>query len=112
MHPEDELLFQDLEEDTTQSKAVSGGSWLRYMEYGDVSVLTKASASATPATIPQDETPAETKSRVERIEQSFARSAPVHKDPSKHVVAECVWEVLPDEVCSCFDYGLVVGGVK
>ena len=42
--PEDAILFQDLEEDVTQGKSISNGSWLRYMEYGDVSVLTKASA--------------------------------------------------------------------
>ena len=110
MAPEDELLFQDLEEDSVQSKASSGGSWLRYMEYGDVSVLTKASAHPTSSMSLQDETPSiSNTTRTERIEHSFSHTPPVHKDKSKSVVAECVWEVFPDEVNSCFDFGLVVG---
>ena len=58
----------------------------------------------------QDETPfISNTTRTERIEHSFSRTPPVHKDKSKSVVAECVWEVFPDEVNSCFDFGLVVG---
>ena len=112
MAPEDELLFQDLEEDSTQTKTTSGGSWLRYMEYGDVSVLTKASAHSTSSIPLQDETPSiSNTTRTERIERSFIHNPPIHKDKSKNVVAECVWEVLPDELNSCFDFGLVVGDV-
>ena len=109
MDPEDEILFQDIEEDSEQVQPVSGGSWLRYMEYGDVSVQTKPSTHSIPQSTPSgmEETPTvdETK-RIERIEHSFSHNTPTHKN--KNVVAETVWEVLPDEICSCFDYGLVV----
>ena len=104
MDPEDELLFQDLDEDSVQSKSVVNGSWLRYMEYGDVSVQSKTSSSSI---VPEEKGDFEA-SRIERIERSFVHSTPIHKDRSKEVVAECVWEVLPDSLLSCFDYGLVV----
>lgn len=49
-----------------------------------------------------------TLSKVDRIEQSFHHFTPVHRD-KPDLVAECVWEVLPDELNCCFDFGLVVG---
>ena len=104
MDPEDELLFQDLDEDSVQSKSVSNGSWLRYMEYGDVSVQSKTSSSSI---VPESSSSSEL-SRIERIEKSFVHSTPIHKDRPNEVVAECVWEVFPDSLLSCFDYGLVV----
>ena len=81
------------------------------MEYGDVSVLTKASAhtsSSTTVPLPTEEfnEPSNT-TRKERIEKSFTHGPLVHKE-KKDVVAEEVWEVFPDEDCCCFDYGLVV----
>lgn len=111
MDPEDELLFQELDEDTTESKSTVPGSWLRYMEYGDVSVLTKASARTSSYAAPpptEEHSLLSDTTRTERIERSFVHTLPVHKNKSKNVVAEAVWEVLPDETCSCFDYGLVV----
>lgn len=109
MDPEDEILFQDIEEDSEQTQSTSGGSWLRYMEYGDVSVLTKASAHSLPQSTPpvlEENTTVNEMNRIERIEHSFVHSTPINKN--KNVVAEAVWEVLPDETCCCFDYGLVV----
>ena len=47
-------------------------------------------------------------SKVDRIEQSFRHSTPVHYEKPE-LVAECVWEVFPDELNCCFDFGLVVG---
>ena len=110
--PEDAILFQDLEEDVTQGKSISNGSWLRYMEYGDVSVLTKASArtssSSTTLPLPTEESiDLSDTTHKERIEKSFTHTPLVHKE-KKDVVAEEVWEVLPDENCCCFEYGLVV----
>lgn len=55
-----------------------------------------------------EEAKSSTLSKVDRIEQSFRHSTPVHRD-KPDLVAECVWEVLPDELNCCFDFGLVVG---
>ena len=48
-----------------------------------------------------------TEPKLDRIEKSFSHSTPVHRD-SPSLVAECVWEVFPEESCCCFDYGLIV----
>ena len=82
------------------------------MEYGDVSVLTKASArtssSSTTLPLPTEESnDLSGTTHKERIERSFTHAPLVHKE-KKDVVAEEVWEVLPDENCCCFEYGLVV----
>ena len=49
----------------------------------------------------------EVESKTDRIKKSFSSATPVHKE-KPDLVAECVWEILPDEDACCFDYGMIV----
>ena len=105
MSPEDQVLFADLDESEKSSLInETPDSWLRFMEYGIVSTNTKQPSHSSQPSSPRS-APASTKK--ERIEQSFAPFPLIHPD-NPNVVAEAVWEVLPDEVNACFDYRLVV----
>lgn len=106
MSPEDQVLFADLDESEKSSLInETPDSWLRFMEYGSVSTNTKQPSHSSQPSSPRS-APASTKK--ERIEQSFA-PIPLTRPDNPNVVAEAVWEVLPDEVSACFDYRLVVG---
>ena len=81
---EDRLLFEDMDEaDASRPASDVTGSWLHFMEYGDGGVIAPTSGlSFTPAPLK-------------------------HKDKPE-LVAEAVWEVFPDEIGNCFDFGVVV----
>ena len=100
------VLFADLDE-SEKSNLINEtpDSWLRFMEYGNSSTTTKQPSRPSPSPSPRSSTSSSTKQ--ERIEQSFAPFPLTHPD-NPNVVAEAVWEVLPDEVNACFDYRLVV----
>ena len=101
---EDRLLFEDMDEaDASRPASDVTGSWLHFMEYGDGGVIAPTSGlSFTP-----EKTKEYTSTKVERIEQSFAPAPLKHKDKLE-LVAEAVWEVFPDEIGNCFDFGVVV----
>ena len=101
---EDRLLFEDMDEaDASRPASDATGSWLHVMEYGDGGVIAPTSGlSFTP-----EKTKEYTSTKVERIEQSFAPAPLKHKDKPE-LVAEAVWEVFPDEIGNCFDFGVVV----
>ena len=101
---EDRLLFEDMDEaDASRPASDATGSWLHFMEYGDGGVIAPTSGlSFTP-----EKTKEYTSTKVERIEQSFAPAPLKHKDKPE-LVAEAVWEVFPDEIGNCFDFGVVV----
>ena len=101
---EDRLLFEDMDEaDASRPASDVTGSWLHFMEYGDGGVIAPTSGlSFTP-----EKTKEYTSTKVERIEQSFAPAPLKHKDKPE-LVAEAVWEVFPDEIGNCFDFGVVV----
>ena len=101
---EDRLLFEDMDEaDASRPTSDTTGSWLHFMEYGDGGVIAPTSGlSFTP-----EKTKEYTSTKVERIEQSFAPAPLKHKDKPE-LVAEAVWEVFPDEIGNCFDFGVVV----
>lgn len=101
---EDRLLFEDMDEaDASRPTSDATGSWLHFMEYGDGGVIAPTSGlSFTP-----EKTKEYTSTKVERIEQSFAPAPLKHKDKPE-LVAEAVWEVFPDEIGNCFDFGVVV----
>ena len=101
---EDRLLFEDMDEaDASRPASDATGSWLHFMEYGDGGVIAPTSGlSFTP-----EKTKEYTSTKVERIEQSFAPAPLKHKDKLE-LVAEAVWEVFPDEIGNCFDFGVVV----
>ena len=108
--PEDAALFMELEdeESSVRSSSETSGSWLRYMEYGDGSIVTPPSSHEAALALTGMEKQSEPmESKLDRIEKSFSHSTPVHRD-SPSLVAECVWEVFPEETCCCFDYGLIV----
>ena len=108
MDPEDVLLFADLEEGEKPSISESSNSWLRFMEYGDSSVLAKqdvVGARMAGKHVPEESKVSSTKE--ERIEDSFKLLPPSRPD-NPDVAVEAVWEVFPDEICACYDYGLVV----
>ena len=109
--PEDAALFVELEdeESNVRSSSEPTGSWLRFMEYGDGSIVTPPSSheAALALTGMEEERSEITEPKLDRIEKSFSHSTPVHRD-SPSLVAECVWEVFPEESCCCFDYGLIV----
>lgn len=101
---EDRLLFEDMDEaDASRPASDATGSWLHFMEYGDGGVIAPTSGlSFTPEKMKEY-----TSTKVERIEQSFAPAPLKHKDKPE-LVAEAVWEVFPDEIGNCFDFGVVV----
>ena len=101
---EDRLLFEDMDEaDASRPASDVTGSWLHFMEYGDGGVIAPTSGlSFTPEKMKEY-----TSTKVERIEQSFAPAPLKHKDKPE-LVAEAVWEVFPDEIGNCFDFGVVV----
>ena len=92
---EDRLLFEDMDE-ADASRPASDVT-------GDGGVIAPTSGlSFTP-----EKTKEYTSTKVERIEQSFAPAPLKHKDKPE-LVAEAVWEVFPDEIGNCFDFGVVV----
>lgn len=111
MSPEDAALFVELEDEESniQSPSEPTGPWLRFMEYGDGSIVTPPSSNAAALALNgmEEEQPEPTEPKLDRIEKSFSPSTPIHRD-SPSLVAECIWEVLPEESCCCFDYGLIV----
>ena len=153
---EDSALFLDDEMDIVEETAkgdvnTSDGSWLHFLDYGDVDSpdaarsaaardrLRKITSGNQHMEIEEEEDKADQRQRrdyndddddddddndnekdneveeesnpevekTNKIEQSFHHTTPVHPD-KPGLVAECVWEVLPDELCCCFDFGLVV----
>ena len=109
MSPEDQVLFADLDENEKSNLInETPDSWLRFMEYGSLSTTTKQPSRSSQPSSPRS-SPASSKK--ERIEQSFA-PIPLTRPDNPNVVAEAVWEVLPDEVSACFDYRLVVRSVE
>ena len=87
--PEDRLLFED-------------------MEYGDGGSMGSIDKSAGALSFTPDKPHEYTTTKQERIEASFSASTPIHHEKPE-LVAEAVWEVLPDELACCFDFGVVVG---
>ena len=87
--PEDAALFVELEdeESNVRSSSEPTGSWLRFMEYGDGSIVTPPSSheAALALTGMEEERSEITEPKLDRIEKSF-----------------------PEESCCCFDYGLIV----
>lgn len=107
MDPEDVLLFADLEEGEKPSISESSNSWLRFMEYGDSSVLAKQDVvGARMAGKHVSEESKVSSTKEERIEDSFKLLPPSRPD-NPDAAVEAVWEVFPDEICACYDYGLV-----
>ena len=107
--PEDRLLFEDMaEEDSTRPSTEATGSWLRFMEYGDGGSMGSIDRSAGALSFTPDKPHEYTTTKQERIEASFSASTPTHHEKPE-LVAEAVWEVLPDELACCFDFGVVVG---
>ena len=146
---EDSALFLDDEMDIVEETAkgdvnTSDGSWLHFLDYGDVEAPDAARSAAALDRLrkiksgnqhmeiedeaheedqrqrrdddddndDEKDNDMEEESNLEvektnKIEQSFHHTTPVHPDKPE-LVAECVWEVLPDELCCCFDFGLVV----
>ena len=109
MSPEDMVLFADLDESEKANLInETPDSWLRFMEYGSTSTNTKQPSRSSQPESPRSPSPS---TKQERIEQSFA-PIPLTRPDNPNVVAEAVWEVLPDEVSACFDYRLVVRSVE
>ena len=107
--PEDRLLFEDMaDEDSTCPSTEAAGSWLRFMEYGDGGSMGSIDKSAGALSFTPDKPHEYTTTKQERIEASFSASTPTHHEKPE-LVAEAVWEVLPDELACCFDFGVVVG---
>jgi len=106
--PEDRLLFEDIEEeDAARPSTEASGSWLRFMEYGDGVTMLSKERSSDAVSFLSDKPKEDTAPKAERIEASFIPTLK-HKDKPE-LVAEAVWEVLPDEIGNCFDFGVVVG---
>ena len=103
MAPEDAALFIEVEDETSGEGRESQGSWLRFLEYGEGSTP-RDERNATNKMAEEDK---DVESKTDRIEKSFSNATPVHKE-KPNVVAECVWEVLPDDDACCFDYGMIV----
>ena len=83
-------MLIEVEDETNGEGRESQGSWLRFLEYGEADK--------------------DVESKTDRIEKSFSNATPVHKEKPE-LVAECVWEILPDEDACCFDYGMIVCSV-
>ena len=104
--PEDAALFIEVEDETNGEGRESQGSWLRFLEYGEGSTQRDENSEANKMA----EEDKDVESKMDRIEKSFSNATPVHKEKPE-LVAECVWEILPDEDACCFDYGMIVCSV-
>ena len=91
MAPEDAALFIEVEDEANGEGRESQGSWLRFLEYGEGTVNEVGRALI----------------HTQTALASFSSATPVHKE-KPDLVAECVWEILPDEDACCFDYGMIV----
>ena len=106
--PEDRLLFEDMEEDNAARPSTEAtGSWLRFMEYGDGASVATTERSSGALSFTPDKPQEYTTTKQERIEASFSATVPTHREKPE-LVAEAVWEVLPDAIGCCFDFGVVV----
>lgn len=106
--PEDRLLFEDMEEeDSARPSTEATGSWLRFMEYGDGASVASNERSSGALSFTPDKPQEYTTTKQERIEASFSTAVPTHREKPE-LVAEAVWEVFPDELACCFDFGVVV----
>ena len=103
MAPEDAALFIEVEDEANGEGRESQGSWLRFLEYGEGSTQSDDN-NETNKMAEEDK---EVESKTDRIKKSFSSATPVHKE-KPDLVAECVWEILPDEDACCFDYGMIV----
>ena len=93
-------MLIEMEDETNGEERESQGSWLRFLEYGEGSTQRDENGEADKAV----------ESKTDRIEKSFSNATPAHKEKPE-LVAECVWEILPDEDACCFDYGMIVCSV-
>ena len=93
-------MLIEMEDETNGEERESQGSWLRFLEYGEGSTQRDENSEADK----------DVESKPDRIEKSFSNATPVHKEKPK-LVAECVWEILPDEDACCFDFGMIVCSV-
>jgi hypothetical protein len=101
---EDSILFEDTDEETTMTFAPTE----------DYTFHANATSKRTSANNQKKTTEKMTEDgeyknlKVERIENSFHfPSHLVHKDKPE-LRAEAVWEVFPDELLSCYQYGVIV----